>query len=403
MTAMPVKFNVIIPTRDRPDTLRHALRTVVDQSWPHLAIIVSDNCSDERTRAVVESFADPRITYINTGRRVSMSHNWEFALGHVTDGWVTFLGDDDGLLPGALERIAEVIAATGVGAVMSQWRFYFWPGSHALHDQLAIPCGTGYEVRDSKAWLRRLMDGEVDYHELPYVYTGGFADVRLLDAARSEEGPFFRSLTPDVYSAIVLASTTDRYVMLREPVSVMGVSAHSNGASNFSDGGSKEAGNLFFSEDNIPFHPALGSPRVKSIQIIVYECYLQAQHVHQDALRISFERQLTLALSRAAPQDYPALQAYCDGVVAKNPQLAPLPPRARQLALHRWGNWVYRVKALLRQLDDLPVDAAAYHVRDVHGAVRLASHLHRYETRDRHWRLRAVLRFVARRLGWRRP
>jgi hypothetical protein len=51
---------------------------------------------------VVASFKDPRIRYVNTGKHLSMSHNWEFALSHVEKGYVTFVGDDDGLLPGAI-------------------------------------------------------------------------------------------------------------------------------------------------------------------------------------------------------------------------------------------------------------------------------------------------------------
>ena len=37
-----------------------------------------------------------------------MSHNWEFALGFVPDGWVTIIGDDDALLPGALKRVSGI-------------------------------------------------------------------------------------------------------------------------------------------------------------------------------------------------------------------------------------------------------------------------------------------------------
>ena len=96
-----IKFNVIIPTRERADTLLHCLRTIVSQNYENLDIIVSDNFSQDNTREVVESFSDPRIKYINTGKRVSMSHNWEFALHHVQGDYVTFVGDDDGFLDGS--------------------------------------------------------------------------------------------------------------------------------------------------------------------------------------------------------------------------------------------------------------------------------------------------------------
>ena len=304
-----IKFNVIIPTRERSDTLYHTLRTVVEQRYANLTIIVSDNFSGDNTKAVVESFADSRITYINTGKRVSMSHNWEFALSHVADGWVTFLGDDDGMLPGGLARVAEVIETTQSGAVTSQWRFYFWPGSTEYENQLTIPCTEGYEVRNCKQWLSKLMHGRTEYYELPYLYTGGFVDLKLINAARNSDGVFFCSMTPDVYSAIALASTTDTFVMMREPICVMGVSSHSNGASMFCPRTPKGPSDLFFSESNIPFHSRLGSGRVRSIEIVVFECYLQSSHLHHDELRIDMFEQLTLALARGKPDYYPAAQS----------------------------------------------------------------------------------------------
>ena len=105
-------INVVIPTRERADTLKFCLQTVLMQAYSNLRIIVSDNFSNDSTKDVVLRFNDERITYLNTGQRLSMSHNWEFALSKITDGWVTILGDDDGLLPGALERVAEIIKVT---------------------------------------------------------------------------------------------------------------------------------------------------------------------------------------------------------------------------------------------------------------------------------------------------
>ena len=83
--------SVILPTRERCDVLRHSLRTVTSQQYPNLQIIVSDNCSQDESKKVVEEACDPRVIYINTGRRLSMSQNYEFALAHVKTEWVTIV------------------------------------------------------------------------------------------------------------------------------------------------------------------------------------------------------------------------------------------------------------------------------------------------------------------------
>lgn len=122
------RITVIIPTRERCDVLEKTLRTVTAQNYDDLDIIVSDNFSADDTERVVRSTNDARVKYVNTGKRLSMSHNWEFALSKVGDvGWVTIIGDDDGLLPGSLDKISEIIQSTDVLAVRTSVCSYRWP------------------------------------------------------------------------------------------------------------------------------------------------------------------------------------------------------------------------------------------------------------------------------------
>ncbi len=123
-----MKFVVVIPTRERCDTLFHAIKTCISQNYEQLEIIVSDNFSQDKTKDVVLSFSDKRIKYINTGKRVSMSRNWEFALSHIKDGFVTYIGDDDdGLLPNAINDISLIIKSTNTSAVSWLKVEYCWP------------------------------------------------------------------------------------------------------------------------------------------------------------------------------------------------------------------------------------------------------------------------------------
>ncbi|MFC2016527.1 glycosyltransferase family A protein [Chloroflexota bacterium] len=48
-------FTVVIPTRERYDTLGHALHTCVIQNYDNLEIIVSDNFRQDHTPEIVES------------------------------------------------------------------------------------------------------------------------------------------------------------------------------------------------------------------------------------------------------------------------------------------------------------------------------------------------------------
>ena len=121
------KISVIIPTRERPDTLAKCLKTVVNQDYDNLDIIVSDNFSGPETEEVVRAMNDPRIKYYNTGRRVSMSHNFEFAISKVDEGWISVIGDDDGLLPNSLSRVVDLLESSGLEALGSICCKYNWP------------------------------------------------------------------------------------------------------------------------------------------------------------------------------------------------------------------------------------------------------------------------------------
>ena len=106
MEATDVPFTVLIPTRERAGTLRAAIQSCLNQQVSNLRVVVSDNCSGDDTAAVVSGFTDQRLEYVNPGRRLSMSANFEFALEQFRDGYVMHLGDDDGLLPFALQRVS---------------------------------------------------------------------------------------------------------------------------------------------------------------------------------------------------------------------------------------------------------------------------------------------------------
>ena len=283
MNALP-KFTVVIPTRTRADVLEAALKTVVAQDYDNLEILISDNFSEDNTAEVVKSFDDSRIRYINTGRRLSMSHNWEFALSHVNDGWVTILGDDDGLLPGALVKVSELAAKHGVSAVRSSTCKYRWPGKDGTGARLSIPMQRGVEMRDSNAWLQKALEGRTTYMDLPMLYTGGFADMRVMHEIKAKMGAFYSSCNPDVYSGVAIASVIQNYLYSREPIAIAGISRHSIGTSHFSRPQTDEAispAQRFIMEANIPFHSSIPVcadgiiPR--SAQIILLESYLQSE------------------------------------------------------------------------------------------------------------------------------
>src|SRR5690349_16522507 len=102
-------FSVVIPTRERAETLSSALRTCLEQTFDDYEIVVCDNCSSPATRAVVEAAGSARVRYVRSDRPLAMSANWELAVSHARGQYVTVLGDDDGLMPFALRELRRLI------------------------------------------------------------------------------------------------------------------------------------------------------------------------------------------------------------------------------------------------------------------------------------------------------
>lgn len=402
------RITIIIPTRERGDVLGATIRSVCAQDYDGLDILVSDNCSTDGTADIVRAAGDPRVRYVNTGKRLSMSHNWEFALSHVSvdDRYVMVIGDDDAIVPGALDRIAALIRGTGTRAVNSTFATFIWPSAdNAGMGRLLVPMRQGYEVRASKAWLQRTIEGRCWYSDLPMLYAGGAHHIALIDAVRRKTGAFFHSCQPDIYSSVALSCATERYVFSHEPFAIAGHSRHSNGASWSASGKvsacgeALKANQLFSSEANIPWHggiPTLPDGRIPlSADLLVYESYLQAMHLHDNVLGLKPEDMLPLFLARGSP-DWDRMSAWIDLFVARH-GLDKTRARREAAALKWRARWdrMLEYAAALRDTYRLE-PSVGVQMRDVYEASVVAATI----LRTRPGMLKSYTGTLARRLRW---
>lgn len=268
----PLALSVVIPTADRAATLEATLRTATQQDYADLQILVSDNASTDHTRDVVEACRDSRVEYINTGRRLGMASNWEFALGHVKGDYVFFLGDDDGLLPSACRDTSDLLTFTNAQALAWEKPNYSWPDSFAKPNQLDVCFDQDLFWLPGRFLTWAIARGYTSYGRLPNLYTS-FVSMNVVKKIRQTTGRFFESVTPDVYSGIVLAQAIPDYLYSLRPFSINGGSSKSNGQSiNRPDDFSQR----FFREADIPINERL--PLIPgALASCVAESFLQAQ------------------------------------------------------------------------------------------------------------------------------
>ena len=258
------KFTVIIPTRERANTLLYSLQTCVAQPYANLDILVSDNCSNDNTKEIVERFTDKRIKYINTGQRLSMAKNYEFALSHVTEGWVCIIGDDDGLLPDSITVANNIVNANTTADVLFWYHLvprYFWSGEFGgtANDNKFL-CREMHHNAPfvPKDRLEKMMSFESSYEALPIIYHG-FVAVELINTIKkaAANGCFFQARIPDVYSTIALSIFSKNVVQCSQPISIQGISNNSIGESRIFKKRSNQTEQQFLSEADIPFNTSL--------------------------------------------------------------------------------------------------------------------------------------------------
>jgi glycosyltransferase involved in cell wall biosynthesis len=227
---MQNKFTVIIPTRERAETLRYALETCIAQDYENLEILVCDNASQDDTYDVVHSIKDPRIKYINSGRRISMMENFELAFSHITTGFVYSMGDDDGLTRRSIQRANEIVNSTQSQAVISDFAHYMWPSvASSAAGQLLFSARSGFEMRNTKDDLNHVLYKRRSFNHVPCIYYG-FIHADLINELRHQHGKLFLTNIVDVFSSVALCLKLKKYAFSYEPLAINGTSNRSNGA-----------------------------------------------------------------------------------------------------------------------------------------------------------------------------
>lgn len=94
---VPPLVTIAIPTYNRANLyLIQAIESALNQTYPNLEIIISDNCSTDDTEMVVRSFKDTRIRYFKQKKKnIGGNNNFNFCLKQARGEYFLLLMDDD--------------------------------------------------------------------------------------------------------------------------------------------------------------------------------------------------------------------------------------------------------------------------------------------------------------------
>lgn len=91
-------FTIMIPTYNRSNFLKMAMKSVLQQKGVSFELLVSDNCSPDDTEKVVKGFKDKRIRYIRNKKNLGYKLNAMQCLRKAKGKYIFMLSDDDFIL-----------------------------------------------------------------------------------------------------------------------------------------------------------------------------------------------------------------------------------------------------------------------------------------------------------------
>ena len=106
---MSFLFTVVIPSYNRTDSLRRALRSVQNQSFQDFDIVISDDCSPTPAADVIGDLVDDRITIVRGDRNLGNAGARNAGVRQATGKWIAFLDDDDEMFSHHLESTHAIL------------------------------------------------------------------------------------------------------------------------------------------------------------------------------------------------------------------------------------------------------------------------------------------------------
>ncbi len=136
------RVSVVIPSYRRPDLVGRALRSVLDQTFADLeVIIVDDNAKGAAEQLATEKtitgqFSDERIRYIVNDSSKGGAEARNVGIRHALGEYVAFLDDDEDWLPEKLEKQVIMMDAAEKDVGVIDTGFFDWKKNGAVRTVL---------------------------------------------------------------------------------------------------------------------------------------------------------------------------------------------------------------------------------------------------------------------------
>lgn len=96
--------SIIMPAYNSARFIRHAVESVLAQTYTDWELLIVDDCSSDNTEQVVSAIKDPRIRYMRNEQNMGAASTRNRALRQAEGRYIAFLDSDDLWTPDKLEK-----------------------------------------------------------------------------------------------------------------------------------------------------------------------------------------------------------------------------------------------------------------------------------------------------------
>lgn len=231
-------ISIIIPSREREDTLACCLRAMKHHISQDIEIVVIDSSRMGTAYDVVHQAAmrDSRIRYVAAPHSTSQRHSFEIGLAEARGDYLAIIGDDDGYVIGSIDWLAEKLRHVQVDAVRWNLMTYIWPSlsvdGEGFFEIYPGSCNGGTEIRPAEPMARRISLAQMPNSWSCLMVYHGMISRSVYERMKARTGGiFYRYPMQDIYTHNLLPFHCETYLQMDCIVSIYGMSASSANAS----------------------------------------------------------------------------------------------------------------------------------------------------------------------------
>ena len=101
--------SIMIPTYNRAERLRRAVESALNQNYPRIEILISDNASNDATNSYLRLITDDKVKSFRQRENIGLIGNWNFLLNKANGAYCLMLSDDDELYSDAVKNLMVAV------------------------------------------------------------------------------------------------------------------------------------------------------------------------------------------------------------------------------------------------------------------------------------------------------